>query len=155
MKNQDRNRENGMNELEAALRNLERPAAAGDLAERLMAAIPEGAGAGDLPRIGRRWYRAAGWAAALMMGLGGVIYYVMTAEIDESVMIDSQAALIQEIEAETMSARLLASANILAEQPAGIAFAEDTYRYLTESYPDTTAGQEAKKLLEKNDKEMH
>ena len=119
-----------------------------------MAAIPEGVGTGELPHVGRRWYQVAGWAAALMMGLGGVIYYVMTAEIDESVMIDSQAALIQEIEAEAMSARLLVSAKILAQNPGGISVAQDTYRYLIESYPETTAGQEAKRLLEKEDKEM-
>jgi len=133
---------------------MERPAAPRDLAERLVAAIPEGVGIKEAQSIGYKWYWMARWAAVVMIGLGGIILYVIDAGKDEPVEVDRQAALVAAIEAEATSARLLASAKILAGQPAGLSYAEDTYQYLIESYPETTAGMEAKKLLEQKDKEM-
>ena len=150
-----RNHDREMEKLEEALRGMERPTAPGDLAERLVAAIPEGVGIGDSGLVAGRWYMVLRWAAVVMIGLGGIIFYVTDSGNNAMVEMDHQAGLVEAIEAEAMSARLLASANILAKQPAGLSYAEDTYRYLIESYPETTAGQEAKQLLEKKDKEMH
>ncbi|MFC1782517.1 hypothetical protein ACFL02_02905 [Planctomycetota bacterium] len=145
--------------LEDELRELDQPQAPADLEGRLLAAIP-----GESIRVGakptrRHYYRTIGWAAALVIAMGALIYYhnrmpdsgVMSSQPFQIV---SQTDIAEIIQKEVTSARLLASANILAQQPTGISFAQDTYRYLIESYPDTTAGQEAKKLLVKQDKEI-
>ena len=48
------------------------------------------------------------------------------------------------IRREGASARLAASAQILAEQPGGREYAARAFRYVTEAYPDTVAGKAAK-----------
>ena len=108
----------------------------------------------------RSIYEVVGWAAVLIFGMGISLYYfkglvIPPKEPVASAALVNQEEILRSIESEALSVQLWASANMLAQYQQGRPIAEKTYQYLAQMYPDTTAGQEAKRLLEKKVKEMH
>ncbi|KPK78168.1 MAG: hypothetical protein AMJ79_00645 [Phycisphaerae bacterium SM23_30] len=138
--------------LEDELKKLPPPPIPADLESRLLEAIP----AASVPTAPARrtglLYRAAALAAVLVFALTA-LHYLNPDRFDsqnqavESIPVVRNEEIMRTIEAETISARLLASAHILARQAGGESFARDTYQYLADFYPDTAAGREALKLI--------
>ncbi len=151
----DKNGEFDLSELktlEDELRKLPPPPVPDDLESRLLKAIPTAPGSTVIRWKPRLVYRAASMAAALVFALGALYYLDLDrsashTETIESIPVVRNEEIMRTIEAETTSARLLASANILFRQAGGESFARETYQYLAENYPDTVAGREAMQLI--------
>lgn len=126
--------------LEDRLRALPAPAAPRGLEEKLLAGIPRG---GQTARS--RWRPAWPWAAVGAAAAAAVVLVVLAGpEPPEGGPSNgaahlSAAAMERAIEREAAAARLLASAAILWQHPAGRPDAAKIRRYVARVYADTAA----------------
>ncbi len=135
--------------LEAQLRAFPRPATPPELEQKLLAGIPP-AQQIVKPRspVAWRWV-AAGTAVAVVVVLIVILMIpqksVRTPRTQApAITYMSKEDIEQTIEREAIASQLLASANILADYPAGQRDAAEIQQYITRTYADTSA---AKQIL--------
>ena len=89
----------------------------------------------------------------LVVGAGLYLYQLgrsSPAESDGQLSSRTNEEVLHVLERETMSARLMASAHMLSQQPGCIELARDARRYIADEYHDTRAGEAAKRSLEED-----
>jgi hypothetical protein len=132
--------------LEAQLRNLPAPKVPDHLEARLVAAIPTGSHKVVARRPGRYWLPvSAAVAAGILLAAWASLHHHGTVRPADSgrPLLASTDDPRELIEREAASARLLAAARILDQQPGMQAAAAETYEYVARTYADTSVAKES------------
>jgi hypothetical protein len=130
-------------DLERRLRSLPKPKVPDDLEAKLLEQIPSFARA-EASGGQTGWWCVAAGVGAVAAGLLLVVLFHGGPSPELSAPTRATFAMSEQeiqriIDRETISARLLASAEILARQPGGERDAAKTREYIARTYPDTSA----------------
>lgn len=138
--------------LEAQLRGLPSPKVPEGLEARLTAGIPAGPHktVADRPRRYGLAVGAAIAAGVLLVALASLVQHGTERPGDSGGPVIAVSDDPREmIEREAASARLLAAARILAQQPGMQAEAQETYEYVARTYGDTSVARESLKQVQR------
>lgn len=142
------------NNIEKQLKRIPKPKIPPDLEKRLLLTIPQKVYEAPPEVPSRFWRIAIAVAACMIITISVVSYWFKmmqnTNPKQEDVIIQFNDDEIQRvIDREVIAARLLASAKVLNEQPYGRQLANNTYGYIADVYPETSAGNLAKNIMGK------
>ena len=141
-----------MEDFESELKRIPLRRPSEQLDERIME-LRAAASAGGPARVRRRALVLVVVLLGLVIGSGLYLYQLdhsSRTESDGRLSSMTNKELLRVLEREAMSARLVASAHMLSQQPECSRLARDTYRHVAEEYRDTRAGGRARRFLEED-----
>ena len=139
------------NEIEQILRRYRPAGPPMELKERILKLVKTKAISLSLPKKDKEshWIRYAVIAAAASVLIAAGSYFLLDSDIDikpkEAQL--SFAEIERQISQSARAARLLAAADMLAKHSSTEQIVREQYRYITETYPQTTAAAEAKSRI--------
>jgi anti-sigma factor RsiW len=106
----------------------------------------------QLPAVKRtpiRWIRPAAAAAVVLFVAGLLIVFqtLQTAPSEQTITASSIEEIERQINQATIAAKLLATADLLTQDPENQNIVQDQYFHIIETYPNTSAAEKAKLLI--------